>query len=58
MCEGELKAHAETLKKHDERLDSHSRRLRALERVAWALLGIIGFIEIWPKINVLLTGAP
>jgi hypothetical protein len=56
LIAGEIKAHTQTLEKHEERLDSHSRRVRALERVAWALLGIVGFIEIWPRLETFFGG--
>ena len=29
----------------------HSGRLRAMERIVWGMIAIIGFIEFWPKLK-------
>ena len=36
------------------RLDDHEQRLRVQERVAWILMGVVGFIQIWPTIEGML----
>jgi hypothetical protein len=51
---GELKALEKTMTNHNERLNHHSHRLRILERVAWSMFGIIGFMQLLPVINTFL----
>lgn len=35
----------------NDRLETHGRRLTTLERVAWVLMGVIGFLEFGPTIR-------
>ena len=54
LRDGQIQSLEKITAQHHDRLNDHSDRLRVLERIAWALLGIIGFIELWPKIAELL----
>ena len=55
LRDGRLRALEEIAHRHHDRLDDHSARIRILERIAWILAGIIGFIQLWPTIERMLT---
>lgn len=52
LRDGKIEALEDVAASHKDRLDHHSSRLRMLERIIWALAGIVGFIEFWPKIQM------
>lgn len=54
---GEIQALKDIAGDHKDRLDHHSNRLRLLERLMWAVLGIIALLRIWPSLPALLVGA-
>ncbi len=54
LRDGQIKALEQIAAAHKDRLDAHSGRIRLLERVMWALGGIVAFIELWPKIEGLI----
>ena len=51
LRDGKIQAIEEMQARQNIRLDDHSARLRVLERVAWILVGVIGFIQIWPTLE-------
>lgn len=56
LRDGQILALERIAQEHKNRLDNHADRLRTLERVVWALGGIVAFIEFWPKVKDLLGG--
>lgn len=51
LRDGEIKALQEIMAKHQQRLDDHSNRLRIIERIIWAMAGIIAFIQFLPYLQ-------
>ena len=49
--DGKIEALEDITAKQGDRLDSHSRRLSRLERVIYALGGVVAFIEFAPDIR-------
>ena len=48
--DGKIATLEHTAAKHTERLASHSGRLRALERVAWIMVGAVGAFNALPAL--------
>ena len=55
LRDGQIQALEKITAQHHDRLNDHSDRLRVLERIAWILVGVIGFIQVWPALEKLLT---
>lgn len=53
LREGEVKAMKAIIHDHRTRLDNHSRRIGMLEKIAWAMFGIIALIQFVPTIKYL-----
>jgi len=51
MRDGQIKAIEDMQSKQNLRMDSHSKRIGNLERVAWCLLGVVGFIQMGPVLQ-------
>lgn len=55
LRDGQIQALEKITAQHDLRLNDHADRLRVLERIVWALGGIIAFVQFWPHIQRILT---
>ena len=55
LRDGKIQALEQITSQQGRRLDDHSDRLRIIERIIWALAGIIAFVQLWPQIQRLLT---
>lgn len=51
LRDGEIRAIKQMQASQNLRLDNHAKRLATLERVAWALFGIIAMIEFGPRLQ-------
>ncbi|MEM7047233.1 MAG: hypothetical protein AAF442_06245 [Pseudomonadota bacterium] len=56
LQEGRIEAMKSTLDRHDLRLTDHARRLQILERLFWACVGIVAFVQVWPDLQRFLLG--
>lgn len=58
LVEGRLQSLENITAAHKDRMDAHGGRLRLLERVVWAVGGVMVFIQLWPALQeVVLRGA-
>ena len=55
LRDGRLQALEKVTGQHHDRLNNHADRLKILERLAWIMIGVIGFIQVWPAIHDFLT---
>ena len=49
LRDGKIQALEQITAMQSGRLDDHGKRLAIVERIIWALGGIIAFIEVWPQ---------
>ena len=51
LLEGRLSALEDRHNRTEGRVDNHEKRLSAQERITYALLGALAFINVWPTIQ-------
>ncbi len=55
LLSGMLSAQESILKSHHERISSIETSVKTLERVAYSIVGIIGFVQLFPNIKGLFS---
>ncbi len=48
---GMMSAQENILKNHHERISSNEKSIKTLEKVAYSLVGIIGFVQLFPNVK-------
>ena len=56
LRDGKIQALEDITAVQSARIDDHSKRLAIIERIIWALAGIIAFIQVWPAVQGLISG--
>lgn len=55
LRDGKIQALEQITGQHHDRLNDHGQRLAVLERIAWALMGIIALVQLWPALTRFLS---
>jgi hypothetical protein len=54
LRDGKIAALAEATARAHERIDRHEVRITAQERITYAVIGILGFLELLPRVSALM----